>query len=334
MLNKRRNRVGVVVGSVFTAGILVATAWVILNRQYVLDQFVVWSYQPTSSIALINERSGFSDTGTFYFYASQPELQTSEQFNTNCIRQEIASAILGCYTNQLIYIYDVPDAQLEGVEEVTAAHEMLHAAWERMSESERTKLSSMLDAVYSNINDPKLTERMAYYERTQPGERHNELHSILATEFRNLNSDLESHYAKYFNDRSKVVALYEAYQSIFIALKQQADTASAELSTLKTSIDTKTNQYNSEAASISNAAADLKNSADSVDRTSQSAVNTYNAKRQSLLNRIDALDVLRNTINSDTETYNTNVAAYNKLVVSSNNLNKSLDSTLAPVPSI
>ncbi len=48
------------------------------------------------------------------------------------------NAILGCYnpSSRDIYIYNVTNSELDGVKEVTAAHEMLHAAWERLSESE------------------------------------------------------------------------------------------------------------------------------------------------------------------------------------------------------
>jgi chromosome segregation ATPase len=195
-------------------------------------------------------------------------------------------------------------------------------------------MSAWLQEAFSKLNDPKLNERMAYYDRTEPGERNNELHSILGTEYRNLGSQLEAYYSQYFTDRNKTITLHDTYQAVFDNLKKQSDTLSTELSAMKASIDSKTNQYNTEAASISSAAVDLKNSASSVDRTSAAEVNAYNAKRQTLLDRIDTLDELRVTINAETETYNTKVTQYNALVVSTNELNKSLDSTLAPAPSL
>ena len=37
----------------------------------------------------------------------------------------------------IAYIYNVNDERLNGLKEVTAAHEMLHAAYERLPESDK-----------------------------------------------------------------------------------------------------------------------------------------------------------------------------------------------------
>ncbi|MDB5167355.1 MAG: hypothetical protein JWN26_500 [Candidatus Saccharibacteria bacterium] len=334
MLNKRRSALSAIVSIAFTVAVLAAVGWVVLNRQFVLDQLNVWWYKPTGDVSTIINRAGISDQGRFYYYASQPAIETSTQFNNDCVRQETGSAILGCYVNKRIYVYDVTNTQLDGVEEVTAAHETLHAIWDRMSDSDKASVGALLEAAFTKINDPKLNDRMSYYSRTEPGERLNELHSILGTEYSNLGPALEAHYAKYFSDRSKVVALHTSYESVFDSLKAQSDALSAQLDTLKGSIDTKTKQYNTEAVSINNDAIALKNSSSSVDRTSAAQVNAYNAQRQALLDRLDALNTLRTEINSETDDYNAKVTQYNNIVTSTNNLNKSLDSTLAPAPSV
>ncbi len=334
MSYKSRKAFGTILSFAITLAMLGAAGWVVLNRQFVLDEINYLSYKPTSQIASIESRAGMSDQGKFYFYASKPEVENAQQFNQNCAQQEAGNAILGCYTGQRIYVYDVTNAQLDGIEEVTAAHETLHAVWDRMSDSDRATIGALLEAAFSKINDPNLNERMAYYARTEPGQRINELHSILGTEYANLGPALEAHYAKYFTDRSKVVALHASYQSVFDKLKAQSDALSAQLTNLKASIDANSNQYNNEAVSINNDAVTLKQSANSVDTSSQSQVDAYNAKRQSLLNRLDVLNALRDQINSEITTYNTTVAQYNSIVVSTNNLNASLDSTLSPTPNL
>lgn len=335
MSNKKHSALSVVLRIAFTVAILGIVGWVILNRQFVLDQLNVWWYKPTTDVVSVIDRAGISDQGRFYYYASQPAIESSTQFNADCVRKEASSAILGCYSaNKKIYIYNVTNIQLDGVEEVTAAHETLHAIWDRMSDSDRTAVGALLNEAFTKINDPKLNDRMAYYDRTEPGERLNELHSILGTEYPNLGTELEAHYAKYFSDRSKVVSLNKVYESVFDSLKVQRDAISAQLAGLKISIDIQTKQYNTEAVSINNDVIALKDSADSVDRTSTAQVYAYNAKRQALINRLDALDPLRIEINSETDSYNVKVDEYNKLVVSTNDLNKSLDSTLSPAPSI
>lgn len=334
MLPKKRNVTGTIVSGIVSAVLLIAAAWVIINRQYVSDQIGVWLYKPTPAVATIAERSGMAGQGKFYFYASQPTVNTADEFNQNCAQQETGSAILGCYSSGRVYIYDVPNTELDGVEEVTAAHETLHAVWERMSDANKKTVGTLLEAAYSTLNDPALNERMAYYERTEPGERLNELHSILGTEYANIGADLEAHYKTYFSDRSKVVALHASYQAVFDGLKAQATQIETDMTTLKATIDAQTASYNTQAAALSADAAALQTSAASVDRTSAAQVNAYNAKRQALLNRIAALELLRQSINTNTQAYNEKVTAYNALIVSANELSQSLDSTLVSAPSL
>jgi hypothetical protein len=334
MLNKSHNLLKNIIAFVITAVVISAASWVVLNRQYVLDQLDVWSYQPSTAIASIAERAGLSDQGKFYLYASKADIETGAQFNTNCSRQESGNAILGCYANKRIYVYDVTNAQLNGVEEATAAHEMLHAIWDRMSDGDKKTVGDSLLAYYTTLNDPTLNARMAYYDRTEPGQKLNELHSILGTEYAQLSPQLEAHYTKYFSDRSKVVALHSSYEAVFSSLKSRSHVLSAQLDVLKASIDSETAQYNSGVASINSDGTALKDSQASVDRTSQSQVNAFNVKRQALLDRIGALDALRTEINNQTDTYNTKVTELNKIAVTTNDLNKSLDSTLAPTPSL
>ncbi|TAL15235.1 hypothetical protein EPN95_00470 [Patescibacteria group bacterium] len=334
MLNKKRSALPTIMSIAFTVAISAAVGWVILNRQFVLDQLNVWWFKPGSDVTNVITRAGMSDQGKFFYFASEPAIETAPQFNNDCQQQETGNAILGCYSGKRIYVYAVTNTQLDGIEEVTAAHETLHAIWDRMSDSDRASVGALLEAAFTKINDPTLNDRMAYYNRTEPGERLNELHSILGTEYANLGPALEAHYAKYFSDRSKVVALHTSYESVFDNLKKQSDALAAELDALKGTINANTKEYNAEAVSINNDAIALKASADSVDRTSASQVNAYNAKRQALLDRLNALDALRAEINSETDEYNAKVTEYNNIVTSTNNLNNSINSTLAPTPSV
>ncbi len=334
MSNTNRSRVGSTLAIVVSLSILVLSGWVVLNRQTVFDQWSVSQYQPTSGIASIVDRSGLSDKGKFYFYTSHPEVDSAAQFNANCQRQEAQSAILGCYANGRIYIYDVTNAQLDGVKEVTAAHETLHAVWDRLSGSEQQSVGALLEAEYAQMSSPELKDRLAYYERAEPGKRQNELHSIIGTEVASLSPELEAHYRQYFTDRAKVVALHSSYQRVFDGISAQSDALLVELNVLAGDIKASVTQYNNDAAVVSQDSENLKNSTNSVDRTSQFEVNQYNARRQALINRIDQLESLRTAINAKSEQYKIKVAEYEKLAIRSNDLTQSLDSTLAPPPSL
>lgn len=333
-MSNRPNRVGTIAAVILSAVLLTITGLVVVNRQYVADAVSAWQYEPSAAIVEISKRTTFTDQGKFYFYASHPAIESAEQFNLHCQQQESGSAILGCYSAGDIYIYDVTNDQLDGIEEVTAAHETLHAVWDRLGDTDKSRLTSLLEAELTRINSPELNERMAYYDRTEPGERANELHSIIGTEFSGLSAELEAHYSTYFKNRSSVVSLHTSYQSVFDNLKKQSDELEKQINALKTSLDSAIAKYNAESAQLSKEIAALKAQESTVDRTSSSQVNAYNAKRQQLLSRIDTLDRSREAINAQTDTYNAKITAYNDLIVRTNNLSKSLDSTLQATPSL
>ncbi|MBC7869059.1 hypothetical protein H7X69_02685 [Candidatus Saccharibacteria bacterium] len=294
----------------------------------------VWRYQPSSAVASIYDRSGMSDKGKFYFYTGSPVVISAAEFNTSCQKQEEKSAILGCFSMGRIYIRDITNNQLDGIEEVTAAHETLHAVWDRMSESERKSIGELLEVEYKKINNPSLTERMAYYDRNEPGEHFNELHSIIGTEFADIDSKLEAYYSKYFSNRNKVVALHGGYQQLFDSVQAKADTLLAELNTLAADLKSSIEQYNNNVADINTQSNHLKDSFNSIDRTSTAEVNRFNTTRQALVLRINQIETLRSTVNLKSETYNTKLTQYNQLVIQSNELTQSLDGTLVPPPSI
>ena len=335
MLNKNRSiRTGSVIAVVASLLILAVAGWLVTNRQFAFDQVRVWQYQPTSSVATISERAGLSDKGEFYFYASHPEVSNKADFNSQCQRKEANSAILGCYDGNRIYIFDVSNAQLDGVKEVTAAHEMLHVVWERMSQAEQQRVGALLDVEYAKIDDPALIERMAYYDRNEPGEHHNELHSIIATEVSTISGDLETYYGQFFKNRQKVVTLHGQYEAIFNGLKTQQVNLLSTINSLTTELSTLIPQYNSDAANLQRDDQALKNQAGSVDRSDAAQVNAYNTQIRILQTQVAQLATLRDTIESKLATYNNAVATYNTLVVSTNQLTQSLDSTLMVSPSL
>jgi hypothetical protein len=317
-------------------GLLLAllALFIALNRQFVVDQVTVWQYKPSGAVSALAERATISDKGLFYFYASQPSLEATQKFNSQCDRKEPTSAILGCYSAQRIYIYDVADPRLDGIREVTAAHEMLHAAFERLSEKQKQELGVLLEAEYAKLHSEEFQSRMDYYARAQPGDRVNELHSIIGTEVASISPELEAHYKQYFSNRQKVVELHATYQKIFDDLSAQSDALGAEVSRLREEISADITAHNAEAARLEEDIAALQARESTVDRTSASQVNAYNADRQALINRADALNQRKAEIDVKTAEFNEKVKRYNDLVVRSNELKQKIDSALAPSPSI
>lgn len=305
---------------------------IVVNRQQVVDQLTVWQYQPSTEIRSLAERSGMGDRGRFYFYASQPALETADAFNQKCTRKEESTAILGCYTGSNIYIYNVEDKTLDGIREVTAAHEMLHAAYDRLSEGERQRINVLVEEEYARLRaDSKFAERMAFYERTEPGERDNELHSIIGTEIADIDPKLEVHYKAYFSDRAKVVALHEKYASVFEQLQRRSEDLSNQLTRLTDEIEKRVSQYNTDVAKLNGDIESFNSRANAGAFTSETA---FQNERASLAIRAGALETVRTDINAKISEYNRLRDELITVAGESDALNKSIDSTLAPAPSV
>ena len=161
-----------VVGRLIGYGVLIAGVvgilWLVQNRQYVLDQLAVSRYQPSAEVANLAKSSSMSSEGQFYFYASEPKVDGTQAFNSLCDRKEKQNAILGCYSDMKVYIYDVSNPQLDGVKEVTASHEMLHAAWDRLSDAKKSEVGALLENESKKQNDAELNTRREYYARAEP----------------------------------------------------------------------------------------------------------------------------------------------------------------------
>jgi predicted nucleic acid-binding Zn-ribbon protein len=302
------------------------------NRQYVVDQVNVWQYQPSTEMSAIVERSGIDGTGEFYFYASHPSLLDAAAFNETCERKEETTAILGCYNGQYIYVYNVTDAKLDGVREVTAAHEMLHAAYARLSDDEKQRIQRLIDAEYEKLkSDADLAERLAFYDRTEPGERYNELHSIIGTEVASVSSELENHYAKYFGDRGKTVRLYNQYSEVFKELEQRGESLSQQLDQLADQIEGESAAYNTDVSQFDRDVESFNRRAENGEFSSQAA---FDSERAQLVARGDALEARRRAINDKVSQYEELRAELAGIATQSEALNRSIDSNLAPAPSL
>lgn len=228
--------------AILTFLVLVAGGWLVLNSQDVIDWWKLRGYVPSDQIARLSNDASFSDEGRRLFYVHDPALLTKDQFKGKCTVGE-ETIVLGCYISQeKIYVFDVDDNRLEGIEQVTAAHEMLHAAYDRLSSREKKVLDARLVAFYETINDERLKKTIENYRNRDPSIVPNELHSILGTEVRKLPQDLELHYSKYFLNRQSVVTLSEAYETEFTLRQTKIEEYDTQLKQISASIDSKENQ--------------------------------------------------------------------------------------------
>jgi len=333
-LNNRK-KAGLISSIIFCCLLIAGTVLFVVYRQRIIDQFVVWSYSPSADVINLVDRAGMNDNGKFYYLASRPELflpQASTEFDQTCYQVESTTAILGCYNGYKIYIKDVVDEQLDGISEVTAVHETLHAIYDRLSDYEKSKIDELLQAEYIKLKDDKtFSDLMAFYARSEPGQRNNELHSIIGAEVAVISSELESYYSKYFADRQKVVALNTKYSGVFDKLKSRADELSAQLTELFNSITSQSNQYNSDSETLNNDIVSFNSHANNSGFSSQTQ---FNNERNALINRSEILDATRTSINNEVDNYRILATEHDAITIESKNLFNLLDNPLAPAPSI
>ena len=133
------NRLKKVLGIVVLISLVSILAVVILNPRLINDWLALRGYTPSQRVSEIADRTTMTDKARRVFYVYDPQIEGSDVFNQHCTIREV-SIVLGCYDGTRIYVYDVADERLKGVQEVTAAHEMLHAEYDRLSTGERSRL--------------------------------------------------------------------------------------------------------------------------------------------------------------------------------------------------
>ncbi len=307
--------------------VFVGAVTVLFNRQFVIDQLRVWQYTPPANVEAISRRVQFTDRGKFLFYTAVPSVDDKKAFNNHCRQLVEKTAILGCYTNQNIYIYNVTDARLDGIKEVTAAHEMLHVAYDRLSQAEKSRVDRLIEQQATSLTDQKLLDRLALYDKTEPGERLNELHSILGSEISTLSPELEAYYRQYFVNRTALVALSNAYEKVFNQVEEQQKTLIQELNALAETITTLSDEYTKAVATLR---VDIDNFNQRAAAGSFSSQQAFNAERKQLLVQQESLQAKHDTINTMIAQYNRKKTQLDTLNSTAEGLHKSIDST-APV---
>ncbi len=314
-----RKHAWLVTNLVLLAATIGASYFVVTYRQDIQDWWALRAYTAPANIAHIADQDTMAGRGRDLFYVSQPKVEDGQDFNSHCSKTGEKTVVLGCYTAQRIYLYNVTDARLQGVVQVTAAHEMLHAAYERLGSGEKADVDAMVQAELPKVTDERLKELINLYNKSEPGELLNEMHSILGTEYGNLSAPLEQYYKQYFTDRAKVVGLASAYQAAFTEAQQKIAAMATQIDSLKAQIDINTQALNQQKLAIDAEAAELNQLRGSDTSAYNKRVPGYNAK-------VNAYNNLVLATRSLIDEYNALVVKHNNEAAAQNSLYNSLDS--------
>jgi len=281
------------------------------QRQNIYDWSRLRDYSPSIGITQLATDTTMNDTARKIFYVQHPELNDRDAFNQHCQGFGEHTIVLGCYAPlQGIYLFDVQDPRLTGVEQVTAAHEMLHAAYDRLSNNDRKHIDVLTQQVFEQQTDERLKNTIEAYRQRDPAVVPNELHSIIGTEVRKLPQELEDYYSRYFANRAQIVGFADQYAGVITERRTQADNLELEINGLKNEIDQleKTLQEQQD---------DLEH--DRAGITTQSQANAFNA-------RVAAYNSYIHQLNDLIARHNQLVDEYKANVVEQQELFKALDS--------
>lgn len=170
------------------------------NAQAIGDWYHDKRYSPPQKIEELANSASMTELSKKLFYRFSPQLLSQTELNSKC-----GDHNLGCSVDNSIYILKYSNNKEFNQSTVTAAHEMLHIAYSRLSESEKTKVCTLLDGELKKSSANKVLEKIGKYPA---GEFCNEAHSFVGTELTHIGTGLSEYYDKYFINRSELTRAY------------------------------------------------------------------------------------------------------------------------------
>lgn len=245
-----------------TLALVVVGMWALANKWTIYDHWVSKKYASTKDSSEVLSDLNLTSKGDLVYRASLTEVDNKDSFKERCPVQDYEDAsVLGCYSDRKIYVLKVDEPKLAGVEEVTAAHELLHAKFERMGPSEKEEVGQLVTELRKNITDSETNELVKNYEsKLGAGEGlNNEMFAIYGTQLKDVGSELEEIYRDYFKDRASIVDKYFAYNAEFNrletvirgydshldALKSQKEALEAEIDSLGSELNVEKQEIDS-----------------------------------------------------------------------------------------
>ena len=301
--------------------ILALAAFLVLDFRNIKDFVKSSLFSPSKEISAIETSLKLTPYGSRVFRASSPSLISDHsEFESKCYTDSDSpeSSILGCYTDDTIFIYNVTSDELSGITESTSAHELLHAIWARLPQSEKSSLTPTLESVYDS-SDSLFKKSLENYPDSQ---RLEEIYVRSATQISALPDTLETHFAKFFRDQDSVVAFYSDYITPFLSIEHSLETLERELSDINSQIEAKTSEYESRSETF---LSNLDNFNSCASTPGCFSATPFNHERALLLSEQDSLNSLYAEINSLIDTYNSKVELYNSNILHNKTLEKELN---------
>lgn len=297
-----------VVSVIVLSALVLGGAIAFQNRQIISDHFAAQNFTPSPQVGELTETLMLTDSGHRIFFASEPTLDSSQLFNEQCAQVAHAEGghVLGCYVSGRIHLFQVTDERLSGIVEATAVHELLHAVFARLNPSERDRITELLTETFAVLTEtqPELAERMSVYDDLTAVGYANELHSVLATEVRELPAELDAHYDTWLLDRARIVDFFDASHGVFVELQQRANELESEMLTLRTDIERRNSAYDAAVTEFNRDVASL---------AARNSNFEFSDDREGFYAQRDSLNLRRDWLNSELVSIQSGVAQYEEM---------------------
>jgi hypothetical protein len=303
-------------------GIVPIGATLVTQADNIRETIQLSKYKPPTEVAKLAVDTKMSETGRKIFYLNTPVIEEKKSGLNLCKKDgaKEKTIILGCYvSNRGIFIQKVTDRRLNGIMQVTAAHEMLHSAYHRLSKEERQQVDTELNRVFAQSKSDRLKKLIGIYRKQDPDVVPNELHSILGTEVADLGSFLENYYRRYFSDRSVVVAYAQKYESTFNNLLRQAEEIDRQMSAMKPELTRLEESTKLQSSNIERKRVELTR------LQASNNIAEYNSRVASFNRLVDNYNQQVSYLKQQVATYNKLVKTYNAVSTEEKSLNESLN---------
>ncbi|MEP7762462.1 hypothetical protein [Sanguibacter sp. 25GB23B1] len=197
---------------------------------------------PSDEVVALADAAHLSAEGREIFYGTQPEILGAQAFAGRCTDGHAAPAsvrseVVGCYNGgtDTIVLYAPADPRLYGFVVETAAHEGLHAAWERLTAAERSALELLLEAeVAATPADDPIHAQITGSVGENAENRPTELFAYVGTQLwreGGLAPELEVAFSRFVADRAALVAVHTGWRGMLDGMGAEITAAWASLGT-------------------------------------------------------------------------------------------------------
>jgi hypothetical protein len=307
-----------------TLTVLALPLLLVFKAEALMDWWKLHDYSPSTEVVQMAKADTMTAKGRHFFYLNHPKIVSQiTVFHQQCPQSE-QTIVLGCYHSgeNGITVYNIKDHRLKGEKEVTAAHEMLHAAYDRLDSSQKSRINGLLQDFYQNQHDKRITSTINAYKKSEPTDVVNEMHSVFGTEIANLPPELENYYKDYFANRSTIVKFAEGYEAEFTSRINRINQYDNQLRTLKQQITSEEADLSAKAAQIENDRARLE-ALRASGRTAE-----YNAAVPGFNNEVNAYNQALAKLRADIAYYNELVTRRNAIALELRSLDSALDTRL------